>query len=60
MHFKNEVDQELHLGYEVISVKENGRPQYSLDQKQSRLCDINNRLKVRRSRKIRRLRIRKL
>ena len=56
----SEVDQELNLGYEVIADKENGRPQNSLDQKQSRLSDINDRLKGRRSRKIRRPRIRKL
>ena len=59
----SKLDQELHLGYEVITDKENGRPQHSHDQKQSRLSDINNRLKVRRSRKcrkIRRQRIRKL
>ena len=56
----SKLDQELHLGYEVIADKENRRPQYSLDQKQSRLSDINDRLKVRRSRKIRRSRIRKL
>jgi antitoxin component HigA of HigAB toxin-antitoxin module len=59
----SELDQELNLGYEVITEKENGRPQYSLDQKQSRLSDINDRLKIRRSRKcrkIRRQRVRKL
>lgn len=56
----SELDQELNLGYGVITDKENGRPQYSLDQKKSRLCDINDRLKVRRSRKCRISRIRKL
>ena len=56
----SEVDQELNLGYGVITDKENRRPQYSLDQKQSRLSDIKNRLKVRRSRKCRISRFRKL
>ena len=59
----SELDQELHLGYEVITEKENGTPQYSLDQKQSRLSYINDRLKIRRSRKflkILRQRVRKL
>lgn len=56
----SELDQELNLGYGVITDKENGRPQYSYDQKQSRLSDINGRLKVRRSRKCRMSRNRKL
>jgi hypothetical protein len=56
----SKLDQELNLGYEVIIDKENEKPQHSYDQKQSRLSDINDRLKVRRSRKIRRQRIRKL
>jgi antitoxin component HigA of HigAB toxin-antitoxin module len=56
----SELDQELHLGYEVITDKENGKLQHLHDQIQSRLSDINDRLKVRRSRKIRRQRVRKL
>ena len=56
----SKLDQELNLGYEVITDKENGNPQHSNDQKQSRLSDINDRLKARRSRKIRRQRVRKL
>ena len=51
----SEVDQELNLGYGVITDKENRRPQYSLDQKQSRISDINDQLKVRRNRKCRKI-----
>ena len=56
----SKLDQELHLGYKAITDKENGKYQHSYVQKQSRLSDINDRLKVRRSRKIRKQRIRKL
>ena len=59
----SKLDQELHLGYEVITDKENGKLQHLHYQKQSRLSDINDRLKIRRSRKclkIRRQRVRKL